>query len=238
MRPNTYVSRGLLAIAMAAATPAPVRAADVADVALVLAVDCSGSVDGHEYDLQMEGIATAFRDPEVIAAAGAGPAHRIAVTIETWGEPDYQKFTSGWFMVGDAQSGEAFARTAETFEGRMGGGTGIGLAIAYAITLLQTSGIAAPRQVIDVSGDGIELGEIRTPRFTVRNAAALRAKAGVVVNGLAITTDYPDLETYYRAEVAGGPGSFVMAIKTYDDYAEAMRRKLLRELLPQTASRR
>lgn len=225
-----------LAPALALVTPAP--AAETADVALVLAVDTSGSVDGHEYVLQMRGIAAAFRDPEVIAAAAAGPAGRIAVTIETWGEPDYQKYTTGWAFVGDAASAEAFAHTAETFEGRMGGGTGIGVAIGYALTLLQTSGIASLRQVIDVSGDGVELGEIRTPHFTVKLAQAMRAKTGVVVNGLAITTDYPDLEAYYRANVAGGPGSFVMSISSFDDYAVAMRRKLLRELQPETAALR
>lgn len=226
----------VLALCLALAGGGPAAAAEAVDVALVLSVDTSGSVNRHNYELQMGGIAAAFRDPEVIAAATAGPTHRIAVTIETWGEPDYQKLTSGWYVVSDAASAEAFAHVAETFEGRLGGGTGIGMAIAYAVTLLQTSGIASPRQVIDVSGDGAELGEIRTPHFTVKNAAALRAKAGVVVNGLAITSWEPDLETYYRANVAGGPGSFVMAIARFEDYAEAMRRKLLRELLPETAS--
>jgi hypothetical protein len=226
---------GVAGLALLMTAPAA-RAAQTADVALVFSVDTSGSVDGHEYELQMGGIAAAFRDPEVIAAATAGPAGRIAVTIETWGEPDYQKITSGWYFVSDAGSAETFAHVAETFEGRLGGGTGIGVGIGYAITLLKTSGIRSPRQVIDVSGDGVELGEIRDPHFTVKDAQAMRARAGVVVNGLAILTDYPDLETYYRANVAGGPGSFVMSIATFDDYAEAMRRKLLRELLPDVAT--
>lgn len=227
---------GALAALLLALVTSDARAGETVDLALVLSVDTSGSIDGHEYDLQMGGIAAAFRDPEVIAAATAGPSHRIAVTIETWGEPDYEKFTSGWFVVSDVRSAETFAHAAETFEGRLGGGTGIGMAIAYAITLLRTSGIASLRQVIDVSGDGIELGEIRNPRFTVKNAEVMRAGAGVVVNGLAILTDYPDLEAYYRAHVAGGSGSFVMSIASYDDYAEAMRRKLLRELLSVTAN--
>jgi Protein of unknown function (DUF1194) len=106
-------------------------ASERVDLALVLAVDCSGSVDLREYHLQMDGIAAAFRDPEVIASATAGPEHKIAVNILTWGDPDDQKFDSGWQIISSPQSAEQFAKLAAAFDRRMDGGTGLGNAISY-----------------------------------------------------------------------------------------------------------
>lgn len=211
-------------------------AAAAVDLALVFAVDCSSSVSRAEYDLQLAGIGAALRDPAVVAAASAGPNGRIAINVMTWSEPDYPRLQSGWVEIFDEASAEAAARMAEGFEGRLGGGTGIGNAIGYGITLLDTSGFVATRKVIDVSGDGFESGEIRTPRFNLALAQKLREKRGVIVNGLAISNDEPGLEAYYAAYVAGGPGSFVMAVNRYEDFARAMRIKLLREVLPATAS--
>jgi hypothetical protein len=107
------------------------------DLVLVLAVDCSGSVDGGEFKLQIDGITAAFRDSEVIAAALAGPHGRIAVTLMSWGDPDYQKFTTGWFEINSPAAAESFADTVSRFDVRTGGGTGIGIAIAYGITLIE-----------------------------------------------------------------------------------------------------
>lgn len=214
----------------------PAMSAQPVDLALVLAVDVSGSVSGKEYDLQVQGIAQAFRQPDVIAAIKSGRHGRIAVNLMSWGDPDYEKLVTGWYIVGDAQSARVFAEVAQNFEGRTGGGTGIGVAIGYGITLIETSGIEAGRKVVDVSGDGTEMGEIREPHFRVEHAAAMRDAHGVIVNGLAIQNDEPELEAYYRANVAGGPGSFVISVDSYDDFAEAMHRKLLREIFPPAAA--
>jgi hypothetical protein len=92
--------------------------------------------------------------------------------------------------------------------------------------------------VIDVSGDGHESGEIRAPRFNLVLAQRMREGTTVTVNGLAIRTDEPDLEQYYAQHVAGGPGAFVMAVDRYEDFAAAMRVKLLREILPEIAALR
>jgi hypothetical protein len=228
--------RTTLAALLAFMLGGPVSAGEPVDLALVLAVDVSGSVTRQEYDLQIGGIVRAFRQPDVIAAIASGTHGRIAVNLMTWGDPDYQKFDTGWHVVGDAGSADVFAEAVDKFEGRIGGGTGIGVAIGYSITLIETSGFPALRKVVDVSGDGTELGEIRTPRFRVEHAAAMRDKHGVIVNGLAIRSDKPELDQYYRAHVAGGPGSFVISIDSFDDYAEAIHRKLLREIVSPTSS--
>jgi hypothetical protein len=206
------------------------------DLTLVLAVDCSGSVSGDEFRLQMGGIAAAMRDPEVVAAALSGPNRQIALNVLLWGDPDYQKFSSGWYTVDSQASAEAFASMVQGFDTRMGGGTGLGIAVAYGISLLEYSGAITDRKVIDVSGDGIESYEIRQPRFQLKDAQLMRARAGVVINGLSIHNEDDKLATYYRSEVAAGPGSFVMDIATYDDFKEAIRLKLLREIRPLTAA--
>lgn len=228
--------RTTIALVLAAVLAAPAGAGQPVDLALVLAVDASGSVNRQEYDLQTKGIAAAFRQSDIVEAIRSGRHGRIAVNLITWGDPDYEKFATGWHIVGDTQTAASFADVAAAFEGRIGGGTGIGIAIGYGITLIETSGLAATRKVVDVSGDGTELGEIRVPRFRVEHAAAMREAHGVIVNGLAIRNDVSDLDAYYRSHVAGGPGSFVIFIDKYEDYAEAIHRKLLREILPPSAA--
>jgi hypothetical protein len=216
--------------------PAAAHAVEKVDLALVLAVDCSGSVDLREYHLQMDGIAAAFRDPAVIASATGGPRHKIAVNILTWGDPDEQKFESGWQIISSAQSAEEFAGLAILFDRRMGGGTGIGNAISYGLTLLNSGEVSSPRRVIDVSGDGAESWELREPHFKLVDAQKLRAAAGVTVNGLAIQTDDKNLAYYYRNYVAAGPESFVISVESYQEFADGIRRKLLQELNPNMAS--
>ena len=89
-----------------------VHATEKVDLALVLAVDCSGSVNPQEYALQMQGIAAAFRDSAIISAAINGPEHRIAINLLTWGDPDDKKFESGWHIISSAKDGLEFANIA------------------------------------------------------------------------------------------------------------------------------
>ena len=213
-----------------------VLAGEKVDLALVLAVDCSGSVDGRELRLQLDGIASALRDPEIIAAATSGPYRRIAVNLMLWADPDEQRRTTGWIVIDSSQASQNFSDTVKGFNYLIGGGTGLGAAVAYGISLIRNSNFEASREVVDVSGDGRESWELREPRFLLADARALRGTTKVVVNGLAITQDVPDLADYYSQNVVGGPGSFVITANTYESFAEAMRIKLLREILPNVAS--
>lgn len=200
------------------------------DLQLVLAVDASGSVDQSEFALQMSGIAAAFRDPEVLTAIVAGPLGRIGVTVAFWAESAYPKDAMPWVLIGDASSAEGFARRVEGYPRTIpGGGTGIGRGVIYCVDLIEANGMTSPRRVIDVSGDGKE-----TPfRYFSVPPAQARAYAlarGVSINGLAILSDEPDLDSYYRRDVVGGSGAFTMAANDFEDFAEAMRRKLIREI--------
>lgn len=216
---------GLLALA-----PLPAGAQMPVDLELVLAVDASGSVDDGEFALQMGGIAAAFRDAEVLAAIQAGPVGRIAVNIVIWADAQRPKDQMGWRLIGDGASAEAFAERVERHPRAIpAGGTGIGAAVLFAVKQLEKNGFAGARRVIDVSGDGREttFREWMVPPTQAREQAVGR---GITVNGLAILTDEPKLDDYYEAEVAGGEGAFVQVAKSYDDFAVAMRRKLLREI--------
>ncbi len=207
------------------------------DLALILAVDCSGSVDRKEFNLQLGGIASAFRDPEIIDAIKSGPHQKIAVNLLLWADPDEPKLTTGWFIIDSATASQSFANTAQSFDTLIGGGTGLGVAIGYSISLFKGTDFQATRQTIDVSGDGKESWELREPQFRLLTAQAILRDTNITVNGLAISNDYPDLKQYYQNEVIAGAGSFVIEAQSYEDFAEAMRIKLLREILPNTASR-
>ncbi|MGE3832778.1 MAG: DUF1194 domain-containing protein [Parvibaculaceae bacterium] len=207
----------------------PAAAEELADLELALAVDASGSVDDDEFHLQLQGIADGFRDPAVRKAIRSGTAKRIAVALIVWAEPQVPKDTTGWYLITSDDDAERFAAAVESFPRNQIGATAIGEGIAASLRAIDTNGITAERSVVDVSGDGKE-SVAREYTVLVEQARAMALARGIVVNGLAITNEVGDLEEYYRDNVQAGPDSFVMSARNYEDFAEAMRRKLLREI--------
>ena len=205
------------------------------DIELVLAVDMSISVDGAELDLQRQGFVAAFRDPAVIEAIRAN-AQGVAISVVLWAGADQQRAVVGWQHLTDGPSSLAFAATIDRalrVDPEFFGKTAIGSAMHFALRALDGNAFSGIRRKIDVSGDGHANEGFKPER--VRDFAVL---SGVTVNGLAIINDEPYLEEYYRAHVIGGPGAFVMVADDYQDFTEAIRRKLLRELTPaETAAR-
>ncbi len=204
-------------------------AAQTVDLELVLAVDASGSVDESEFALQLGGVAQGFRDPAVREAIRRGPAGRIAVNLIAWAEHGMPKSETGWHQISDEASANRFAAVVEGFVRDQNGATGLGEGIAASVRSITENGLDAPRRVIDVSGDGRET-PAREYVVLLPQARAMSLAHGIVVNGLAISNAEADLAAYYRSELQAGPGSFVMEARDYADFAEAMRRKLLREI--------
>lgn len=223
--------RYLLAFFILAMGFAPTgEAAETAvDLELVLAVDASGSVNDEEYQLQLAGIASGFRDAAVRKAIRSGPQKSIAVNLLIWAEPQVPKDTTGWFIITSDVDAERFARSVEAYPRRQTGSTAIGEGIAAALRSIDTNSIKGEREVVDVSGDGRE-SVAREFTVLVDQARAMALARGVIINGLAIQNEVSDLADYYRRNVQAGPESFVMAARNYEDFAEAMRRKLLREI--------
>lgn len=206
----------------------PVRAADKpVDLALVLSADVSRSIDDQEFRLQREGYAQAFRDKRVIDAIRGGSFQRIAVIFVEWTGIDLQRVLIDWTVLDSAASAEAFAEQLLTLPRTyyIGGGTAVGEALYHAATLFADNGFEAPRRVVDVSGDG------RTNRG--RPAGPARdfvVSQGIVINGLPIMGAEPQLDTYYATQVIGGPGAFSLPAEGFEDFANAVRSKLIREI--------
>ena len=205
------------------------RAETIVDVELVIAVDSSASIDDREFALQMAGIAAAFRDPEVIAAIASGPHGRIAVTAMFWAESGWPVDAMPWHVIADAAGAEGFARMVESWPRRIEGGTGIGTAVFNGVRLIEDNGLAGVRRIIDVSGDGRET-TMRDFYITAGHARTVATSRNITVNGLAMLDDEPDLDAYYRDQVIGGPDAFLMTVHRIEDFAAAMRDKLIREI--------
>ena len=191
-------------------------------LALNLAIDVSLSVDEQEYRLQTGGIASALRDPSVIAAISAIDGG-VAISVMQWSGRAEQSISLSWQHVSTPPEIITLARKIETIPRAFSSETAPGSALMAAITL--HSQISCERHVTDVSGDGIANTGVDT-RLARDQAVAL----GHTINGLAILGDDTRLEAFYRYNVIGGPGHFLEIARGFDDYGRAMRDKLLKEL--------
>lgn len=221
----------------AALRPAIARAADQVDLLLVLAADVSRSIDDAKFQLQRDGYAAAVADPRVLEAIKAGRNGRIGLTFVEWAGADAQQVVIDWTEIGDTvsarQFGDRLVETPRSFAGR----TSISRGIEFAMTRLAAAPFDCVRRTIDVSGDGTNNNG--------PDVAAWRDQAvakGITINGLVILSNDPlpwnpahtnppgGLEAYYRNNVIGGPGAFVMVAKNFDSFGEAIIAKMIAEV--------
>lgn len=213
-----------------------VSRAEEVDLEIVLAVDASGSVNEQELKLQLAGYAAAFYDPEIQQAILAGPIGKVSVAMMVWADAAFPKKTTGWHLLQDKVSINQFAVALQEFYqhtgrklGMGGGGTGIGDGIAFSIEMIEQNQYDGLRKVVDVSGDGIETDPWFKKARVLPDAHVLATAKNVQVNGLAILTDFPKLDEWYRDHVIFGPGSFVVRADDFHDFKRAIRKKLWRE---------
>ena len=218
--------RTLAACVLAFCFPTAAQSPQPVDLALVLAVDASGSVDQVRFELQKQGYVAAFRHPRVIGAIQSGPSQAIAVIMMQWTGPALQVTAVPWTKVSDAASANAFAdAVARAPRALFGGGTSISGAIDTSLALLFDNPYRAARRVIDISGDGSN-----NRGRSVNQARDEAIAKGVGINGLPILALEPDLDRYYRDNVIGGPGAFVIAARDYETFADAILKKLIAEI--------
>lgn len=221
MRRGPAVAGLCLAAALSAA-PGTARACALE---LLLAVDVSGSVDRHEFTIQMEGIAAALENPRV-ATVVEGLEGGMIIALTQWSGASRQRLMVPWRHVSD---GEGLAGMAAAVRGAgrawRNFSTGIGEALAHARVVSAGAPIACARRVVDVSGDGVS-NEGRPPSMLARDLAA----EGFTINGLAIRGADPDPVAHYESEVIAGPGAFVEVADGFEDFPRAILRKLLREI--------
>lgn len=215
------------------------RAADApeVDVALVLVTDVSRSIDDSEFKLEKDGYAAAFTSPRVLDAIRGGPAGRIAVAYVEFASSFEVRAVVDWTLIRDRQSAQAFVDRLSSEPRSFWGRTAISAGIDRAVQLLAESGMNATRHVIDVCGDGTN-----NAGREVADARDDAVKAGATINGLAIINDRPvswtfahvqppgGLANYYRENVTGGPGNFVLEVHDFASFGEAMTRKLVDEI--------
>lgn len=227
--------RTLLAAAGAAAMPVlgPARAEEAVDVALVLAVDVSRSIDEDEARLQREGYRAAVADPVVVAAIRGGLIGAVGIAYVEWAGIEYQRTVIPWRRIASQADAEAWAAALAEAPRASLSWTSISGAIRHARGVLAECPWEATRRVIDVSGDGVN--NSGPPADRERDAAVAE---GVVINGLPIINDRPTfgrlppvpLDDYYRENVIGGDGAFMIVAEDFESFGVAVKRKLIREI--------
>ncbi|NNU81948.1 DUF1194 domain-containing protein [Halovulum dunhuangense] len=194
-------------------------------VALSLALDVSSSVDAGEYRLQLEGLAGALEDGAVRAAIFQVPGATIALQVYEWSGRAQQALIADWAEI---RTPADLDRLAASLRGHgrsfSGGSTGLGPALEFGRRQLGRAPDCT-RDKIDVSGDGRGNDGIPPQQLYSRTDFG-----DITVNGLAIESDDAELGRYYRFFVMRGSGAFVEVARDFDDYAQAIRRKLIREL--------
>jgi hypothetical protein len=218
----------IFCVLAALASPSQAQTKTPVVIELVLALDSSASVDVKEFELQNEGIARAFRDPDVLQAVDNLRPFGAAIAVVQWGGPGETQVVMPFTHIENARDAKAFGFRVSLIRRWMrASSTSIATGIADAHALIESNAFEGQRKIIDVSGDG--------PENSGADLEAARTNAlvsGITVNGLSIEAEDHDLEDYYLKHVIIGADSFVEPANGFKDFARAMKEKLLRELRP------
>ena len=196
------------------------------DLELVLAVDSSASVDNREFELQVRGMAEAFRDRSVIKAIRGGHHRSIAVTVVEWASADFQVVDIPWTIIDSPESADRMATLLENMPRVIStGATSISGALRFSASLFGNNGFDGVREVIDLSCDGRnnQGAEVQVVRDVVIGR-------GITINGLTILNEHPTLNYYFEQKIIGGTGAFVEIANDYQAYSDAFLRKLIKEV--------
>ncbi|WP_421905466.1 DUF1194 domain-containing protein [Mameliella sp.] len=194
--------------------------------ALALGLDVSGSVDAAEYRLQLDGLAGALQDPEVMGALLAMPEAPVSVAVFEWSGPGSQRIVAPWRRIeGPADVADLATLLRATQRGQLGQSTAIGAAKRFGAALLAEQG-RCWRRVLDLSGDG---------KSNTGPRPQDSRPGGITINGLVIgasgdANGIGALASYYRAYVIAGADAFVETALGFEAFEAAMVRKLKREL--------
>jgi hypothetical protein len=210
----------------------PAKARSEVDLALVLAVDISNSMDPVEHELQRQGFVEAFQSNLVHNAIGSGMLGRIAVVYLEWAGSPIQYITVPWMEIGGPEDALSFAARLSKAPIRRGPRTSISGAIDASMKRLSESNTEAVRRVIDISGDGVN-----NQGRSITQAREEALNQGVIINGLPLLLNRPrnysdveNLDDYYRDCVIGGPGAFMIPVRERHQFAEAIKTKIIREI--------
>jgi hypothetical protein len=247
------VSRGLailrsllLLLALAPGLPAARaqgQAQEQVDLLLVFAADVSRSIDQAKFQLQREGYAAALADKRVLEAITTGRNKRVAVAFVEWSGVSSQKVLIDWTLIDGEDAAKKFGDQLVELPRSFAERTSIAGGIDFAMAVLARAPYKAPRRTIDISGDGTN--------NSGRDVTLARDEAvaqGVTINGLVILSERPmawnpehtnppgGLANYYRTNVVGGSGAFVVVAENFNSFGQAIIKKLIAEIAELPAS--
>lgn len=209
---------------------APAKA-DQVDLELLLLVDVSRSMSASELELQRQGYVEALRSDAVAAALGRALTGRMALAYVEWAGETRRRVIQDWRLIESRDDLLAVADLLETDRTTRQSRTSITAALRFGAGYFDDNGFEGMRRVIDISGDGPNnQGGLVT---AARDAVVAQ---GITVNGLPLMTEdgsfmrIDDLDRYYELCVIGGPGAFVIPVTGWEDFAEAVTRKLVLEI--------
>jgi hypothetical protein len=238
MRPHILFLSAALLTATAVKAEEPIK--QPVDLALILLTDVSRSMSDREYQMVKDGYKAAFADPAVIRAILDNSKGVAVAYVEFSGTSEFT-VVKGWDVLTDAAAAHAFGDAVAIAPRTSSGNTALAPSIKKATEMLTANASASSRRVIDVASDHPWDGGRAA---TVRDAAVA---AGITINALPIIDTRP-IGTFdgrmsyaewgsergvafYRNYVIGGPGSFLIEVHDYAAFGEALKRKLLRELI-------
>ncbi len=230
----------ILTFGVISASALSARAAEAVDLLLVLAADVSRSVDQPKFQLQRDGYAAAVTDPRVLEAISTGMHRRIAICFVEWSGAGAHKLVIDWMMIDGTAAARRFADAIVEAPRSFADRTSISGGIEFAMTQFERAPFESKRRTIDVSGDGTN--------NSGRDVVAVRDEAlakGITINGLVILSERPlawnpehtnpagGLAQYYRENVIGGPGAFVIVAENFRSFGQALINKLVAEIAAQ-----
>jgi hypothetical protein len=229
--------RCLLVLAALLALAPNARAAEPVDLLLVLAADVSRSVDADKFKLQRDGYAAAIANQRVLDVIRSGRNGRIAVLFLEWSGFGNQKVVIDWMAIDGPKAAREFGDRLLESDRSFADRTSISGGIDFAVTQFAHAPYSSERRTIDVSGDGTNNagGDVTK----ARDAALAQ---GYTINGLVILSATPlpwnpehtnppgGLANYYRDNVVGGPGAFVLEAKDFNSFGQAIIKKLIAEI--------
>ncbi len=233
----------LILAALLAATPLTPRPAAAADLALVLLTDVSGSMDGAEYAMVKDGYRAAFADPQVLAAIAANVGG-IAVTYVEFSDASNFRIVRGWSLLTDGTSARAFGDAVAAAPRSSTGNTALAASLQPGHQRCCSRRISAMRarsSTWPATIPGMGAAQARCATAPLRPASpSMRCRSSrsfSTVASMARPTRRPSssrasgMAAFYRQYVIGGPGSFLIEANDFSAFGEALKRKLLRELI-------
>jgi Protein of unknown function (DUF1194) len=221
------------ALALLLPSAASAESPEAVDVAIVVALDRSESIDQGEARAEIDGLIYTLTNSRFMRVVASGPHGRIALSVVAWSSFGRSAVLLPWSVVaGPVDCAQAASILALDYERqrttRYGSQTDVAFAIDLGIKELEHLPWPATQRVINVVADGVSnIGRVAT----VDRDRAI--KRGITVNGLIMGrgSAIEVLSRYFKSEVIGGPSAFMQVSRSNEEFAEAMLRKMLLEMV-------